>query len=176
VSTKGIIVDPLKVEAIVQFPPPRTIPQLQSLQGKANFLLRFVSNYVKITKGFMSLLKKRVPLCWDEVAQRSFEASKHALKSTPLLSPLDYGKDFLLYLVATESIIGMVLVQEDDMLQEHAIYYIIQGLVGPELNYTHVEKLDLAAIHAVQIFCHYILLCKTTVVAVVNPFQYVLTQ
>jgi hypothetical protein len=38
VSTTGIMVDPLKVEAIIQLPPPRTILQLQSLQGKANFL------------------------------------------------------------------------------------------------------------------------------------------
>jgi hypothetical protein len=38
VSTTGIMVDPLKVQAIVQFPPPHTILQLQSLQGKANFL------------------------------------------------------------------------------------------------------------------------------------------
>jgi hypothetical protein len=37
-SNRGIMVDPLKVEEIVQFPPQCTIPQLQSLQGKANFL------------------------------------------------------------------------------------------------------------------------------------------
>jgi hypothetical protein len=97
-STKGIMVDPLKVEAIVQFPPLCTIPQLQSLQGKANFLRHFVANYVEITKGFMHLLKKGVPFCWDEVAQCSFEALKCALTSSPLLSPPDYGKDFLLYL------------------------------------------------------------------------------
>ena len=34
----GIHVDPLKFEAITKLPPPRTILQLQSLQGKANFL------------------------------------------------------------------------------------------------------------------------------------------
>lgn len=62
----GIMVDPLKVEAIVQLPPPCTIPKLQSLQGKANFLRRFVANYAEITKGFMRLLKKGVLLCWDE--------------------------------------------------------------------------------------------------------------
>jgi hypothetical protein len=62
----------------------------------------------------MHLLKKGVPLCWDEVAQHSFEALKHTLTSAPLLSPPDYGKDFLLYLVVAESTIGMVLVQEDD--------------------------------------------------------------
>jgi hypothetical protein len=69
VSKYGIMVDPLKVEAIVNFPPPRTIIQLQSLQGKENFLHRFIANYVEITKGFMCLLKKGVPFVWDDQAQ-----------------------------------------------------------------------------------------------------------
>jgi hypothetical protein len=98
-STKGIMVDPLKVEAIVQLPPPRTIPQLQSLQGKANFLRHFVVNYVEIMKEFMHLLKKGVPFYWDEATQLSFDVLKHALTSSPLLNPPDYGKDLLLYLV-----------------------------------------------------------------------------
>jgi hypothetical protein len=70
----------------------------------------------------------------------------------------------------------MVLVQEDDSFSEYVIYYLSRGLVGPELNYTHLEKLALAAVHAVQRFRHYVLFRKTTVVAVVNPFQYMLTR
>jgi hypothetical protein len=79
-------------------------------------------------------------------------------------------------LVAAELTIGMVLVQEDHFLLEYVIYYLSQGLVGPELNYSHAEKLVLEAIHAIQWFCHYILIHKTTVIAVVNTFQYVLTR
>ena len=41
VSSRGIQVDPLKVEAIVNIPPPRSIRQLQILQGKSNFLQRY---------------------------------------------------------------------------------------------------------------------------------------
>jgi hypothetical protein len=52
----------------------------------------------------------------------------------------------------------MVLVQEDDEIREHVVYYLSQTLVGLELNYSHVEKLDLDAFHAVQRLCHYILL------------------
>jgi hypothetical protein len=170
------MVDPVKVEAIVQLPSPCTIPQLQSLQGKANFLQRFIANYAEITKGFMCLLKKGVPFHWDESAQRSFEALKRALKSAPLLRPPNYNKDFLLYLVATESTIGMLLVQEEDLLEEHVIYYLIRGPVGPELNYSHIEKLVLAAIHGVQQFLHYILFHKTTIIVIVNLFQYMLTE
>jgi hypothetical protein len=58
----------------------------------------------------------------------------------------------------------MVLVQEDDLLEEHVIYYMSRGLVGPELNYSHIEKLALATVHVVQRFHHYILLCKTTII------------
>ena len=61
VSKHGIMVDLLKVEAILQLSPPCIVCQLQSLQGKANFLRWFVANYVEITKGFMCLLKKEVP-------------------------------------------------------------------------------------------------------------------
>jgi hypothetical protein len=176
VSETGIMVDPLKVEAILQLPPPCTIRQLQGLQGKANFLRRFIVNYANITKGFMHLLKKDTPFIWDERAQESFDALKKALVSAPLLKSPDYSRDYLLYIVASAETIGMVLVQEDDELHEHVIYYLSQNLVGPELNYSHVEKLALVVVHAVQRLRHYILLCKTTVVVDVNPFQYVLTR
>ena len=58
----------------------------------------------------------------------------------------------------------------------HVIYYLRRALAGPELRYSHVKKLALAAVYAVQRLCHYILLRTTTVVADVNPFQYVLSQ
>jgi hypothetical protein len=176
VSTTGIMVDPLKVEAIVQLPPPRTILQLQSLQGKVNFLRCFIANYAEITKGFMDLLKKAIPFLWDEATQRSFDELKHALTTAPLLRPPNYNKDFLLYLAAAESTIDMVLVQEDDSFSEYVIYYLSRGLVGLELNYTHLEKIALVVVHAIQRFCHYDLFRKTTVVAVMNPFQYMLTR
>lgn len=176
VSNKGIMVDPLKVEAILQLPPPRTVCQLQSLQGNENFLRHFVPNHVDITKGFMHLLKSWVPFFWYESTQCSFDALKKALISAPLLSPLDYNKYFMLYLATPESFIGMVLVQEDDELKQHVIYYLSRGLVGSKLKYSHVEKLALAAFHIVQRLQHYILLRKTTIVADVNPFQYVLTR
>jgi hypothetical protein len=46
--------------------------------------------------------------------------------------------------------IGMVLIQEDDELHEHVIYYLSQNLVDPDLNYSHIEKIALAVVQAVQ--------------------------
>ena len=66
--------------------------------------------------------------------------------------------------------IGMVLFQEDEEIHEHVIYYLSQNLVDAKICYSHVEKLALATVHAVQRLRHYILLRQTLVVAHVNPF------
>ena len=81
-----------------------------------------------------------------------------------------------MYLAIAESTISMVLVQEDDLLKEHVIYYLSGSLFGLELNCSHIEKIALATIHAVQWFHHYVMLHKTIVIAIVNLFQYMLTQ
>ena len=102
--------DPLKVEAIVDLPPPRSIRKLQILQGKSKFLQCFIVNYAKITKGFMFLFKQDTPFLWDEIAQLAFKALKKDLLSARLLHPPYYSRDFILYLAASESTIGVVLV------------------------------------------------------------------
>jgi hypothetical protein len=87
-----------------------------------------------------------------------------------------YSRDYLFYITASEETIDTVLVKEDDELHEHVIYYLSRNLVGPELKYSHVKKLALVVVHAVQRLRHYIFVCKTIVVVDVNPFQYVLTR
>jgi hypothetical protein len=63
---------------------------------------------------------------------------------------MDYNRDYLLYIAASEGMVGMVLIQEDDELHEHVIYYLSRNLVDLELKYSHVEKLSLASIQVVQ--------------------------
>ena len=75
----------------------------------------------------MHLIKKGVPYLWDDQDQQSFDSLKKALISAPLLSALNYGRDFLLYLEALPSSLGMVLVQTHDDLCEHVIYYLSNG-------------------------------------------------
>ena len=84
--------------------------------------------------------------------------------SAPLLHPPDYSHDFILYLAASKLTIGVVLVEEDDKLHNNVIYYLSRALAGPELRYSHVDKLDLVAVYAVQRLHYYILLRTTTVV------------
>jgi hypothetical protein len=100
----------LKVEVILNLPPPSSLRQLQSLQGKANFLHCFIPNYAELTLGFTRLLKKGSEFIWDTTANKAFEALKLSLTRTPLLFPPDYSQDYFLYLAASNYTIAMVLI------------------------------------------------------------------
>jgi hypothetical protein len=150
VSHKGITVDPLKVQAILDLPSPRTLKQLQSLQGRSNFLRRFIPDYATTVHGFLRLLRTRVPFVWDEQAEAAFNALKKSLTQAPLISPPDFSQDFILYISASEYAVSGVLVQEDASRQEHVIYYVSQTLSGPPLRYPHEERLALAVVFSVQ--------------------------
>ena len=67
----------------------------------------------------------------------------------PMLSPPDYSPDFLIYVAMSMEAIGMVLVQKDEELHEHVIYYMSRNLIDAEICYSHVEKLALATVNAV---------------------------
>ena len=97
----------------------------------------------------MHLLKKGVPFIWDHRAQQYFDALKKALTFTPLLSPPNYNKEFLLYLVVSDTTIGMLLAQTNYYQIEHVIYYLSKGLVGSELRYPYIEKLALEVAYVV---------------------------
>ena len=124
----------------------------------------------------MCLLKKDTPFFWDDQAKRAFDNIKHTLTHSPMIHPPDYSKDFLLYIAASTTAIIMVLVQENIHGQEHVIYYANKNLMDSKTCFSHVEKLALATVIAVQTFCHYILLCTTIVLADQNPMYYILTR
>jgi hypothetical protein len=123
----------------------------------------------------MRLLQKDAPFIWDATAQRSFDDLKHALMNTLLFHPPNYVKDYIIYLAASTSTMSMVLVQEDDDDTELVIYYLSKSLSSPELQFSPVEKLALAAVTVIQRFHHYIMLRTTTVIADSNPMYHILT-
>ena len=128
-----------------------------------------------MAKGFTRLLKKGIPFHWDQGVQASFDALKVTLIKASLMYSPNYQNDYFLYLTTMEKTIGMVLVQEEDGI-EQSIYYLSRNLNDTESKYSYVKKLALAAMRAVQIFFHYILLRKTTVISDCNPMTYILSH
>ena len=88
--------------------------------------------------------------------------------------PPNYQNDYFLYIVMAETTISMVLFQVEDGI-EHPIYYLSRNLNDTKVKYSYVENLALEAIQVVQIFRHYILLRKTTIISDCNPMTYILS-
>ena len=48
----------------------------------------------------------------------------------------DCSRDFLIDVAAYMKTVGMVLVQEDEELHKHVIYYLSQNLIEVEIHYS----------------------------------------
>ena len=85
ISADGIQMDPSKVIAITNYPPPST-KSLQSFLGMTNFALRFIPNLAAITSPLRELLKKGFPFRWTDQCESSFNELKATLQEATLVA------------------------------------------------------------------------------------------
>ena len=84
-SAKGIRVDPTKIEAVVNWKPPRSFTEVRSFLGLAVYYRRFVKGFSVIASLLTKLLRKGVKFEWTDKCQDSFEQLKEMLVEAPVL-------------------------------------------------------------------------------------------
>ena len=173
VRYRGIEIDPQKIKAILDMPPPQNPRELQSLQGKLAYIRRFISNLAGRVHPFSRL---RVPFIWDESCQRAFDSIKRYLTKPPVLSSPIKGKPLILYIAALPASLGALLAQHNEEGKEVALYYLSRTLVGSEHNYSAIEKLCLALVFAVKKLRHYMLSHEIRPIARADPIKYILNR
>ncbi|KAG8480517.1 hypothetical protein CXB51_024611 [Gossypium anomalum] len=131
VSEKGIEIDPDKVKAIQELPPPRTQKEVRGFLGRLNYIARFISQLTDKCDLIFRLLRKHNPGVWDEECQKTFDKVKHYLSNAPVLMPPCPDKPLILYLAVFENSMGCVLGQHDETgRKEKAIYYLTRNLLN----------------------------------------------
>ncbi|KAL0148816.1 hypothetical protein M9458_055825, partial [Cirrhinus mrigala] len=127
ISAEGVQMDQGKVSAILNWPPPNSIKELQCFLGFANFYRRFIKGYSSITAPLTSLL--RAP-------HKAFQRLKSIFSTAPMLHHPDPERPFTVEADASTTGVGAVLSQaagESSLL--HPCAYFSRKLSPPEQNY-----------------------------------------
>ncbi|XP_070004617.1 uncharacterized protein [Nicotiana sylvestris] len=83
VSHRGIELDPSKVKAIRELPPPRSKKDVMSFLGRLNYISRFVAQSIVIYEPIFKMLKKDAATKWTDDYQKTFDRIKE-------MDPLKY--------------------------------------------------------------------------------------
>ncbi|GJS93630.1 reverse transcriptase domain-containing protein [Tanacetum coccineum] len=148
ISPEGIKPCPDKTEVVLQLPSPRTIKEVQSLNGKLASLNRFLSKSAERSLPLFKTLKKCIKKSdfhWTPEAEQAFKQLKQHLSELPLLVAPKPKEELIVYLSATHGAISAVLMTERGTVQT-PVYFVSRTLQGPELNYTPMEKLVLSLV------------------------------
>ncbi|WMV08301.1 hypothetical protein MTR67_001686 [Solanum verrucosum] len=151
VSEEGMKVDPSKIQAVVEWRPPKSPTEVRSFLCLAGYYRRFVKGFSIIASPLTKLLQKEVNFIWDDKCQKSFETLKSLLTQDHILALPSEGKEYVVYSDASHNGLGCILMQKCKVIS-----YATRKLKSHELNYpTH--DLELAAIvFVLKIWRHYL--------------------
>ncbi|GJY61455.1 putative reverse transcriptase domain-containing protein [Tanacetum coccineum] len=140
IDSKGVHIDPSKIEAIKNWTAPTTPTEVRQFMGLAGYYQRFIELFSLIAKPLTKLTQKNKKYEWGEDEEEAFLMLKQKLCSAPILALHEGSEDFVVYYDASIKGIGAVLMQ-----REKVIAYALRQLKKHEENYmTH--DLELGAV------------------------------
>lgn len=159
ISDEGIKPDPEKFSAILNFPQPKTVKEIQSFVGLVGYYRRFIKNFSAIARPLFNLTKKDTIFKWSTDCQTAFDELKRLVTNPPVLSPPDFSKPFILQTDASDYAVGAVLMNAD----RRPIAFKSKALKSYQKTYGITDKELLAVVWAVKEFEHYLYGQKFTI-------------
>ncbi|GJY63824.1 putative nucleotidyltransferase, ribonuclease H [Tanacetum coccineum] len=151
VNSKGIHVDPSKIEAVKNWKPPKTPTEIRSFLGLAGNYRRFIANFSKIAKPLTLLTQKIKKFKWGDEQENAFQTLKDILCDASILAHPEGTDDFVLYCDASNQGFGCVLMQRNKV-----IAYASRQLKIHEKKYT-THDLELGdVVFALKTWRHYL--------------------
>jgi len=110
ISAEGVAMDQQKVQAVLDWPPPKSPRAVRGFLGLAVYYHRFIHDFGTIAALLTALLKKE-GFRWSEEATRAFQTLQRALTSAPVFQLPAFDRDFIVECDASGSGFGAVLHQ-----------------------------------------------------------------
>jgi hypothetical protein len=155
ISQDGLKRHPDKVEAILKWPTPKNVKDVQRFNGLCQWYSTFIPNFAEKADPLYHLLRKGTRWIWGKQQQKAFDKLKHDMCNKVMLQGLDYSKPIIIKCDASEVGLGAALVQEIDGKQR-PVTFISKSLKRYERNAHIYEKEIYAIIWAVEQLNQYV--------------------
>ncbi|GJV25024.1 reverse transcriptase domain-containing protein [Tanacetum coccineum] len=112
ITKHGIKANPSKVKAVTNLDQPRTLKDIQSLNGKLAALSQFLSKGAERSLAFFKVLKgckDKKSIQWTTEADKALEKIKKLVQSLPTLTAPKMGETLTMHLAASKESISVVL-------------------------------------------------------------------
>ncbi|GJS72915.1 putative reverse transcriptase domain-containing protein [Tanacetum coccineum] len=116
IDSKGIHVDPAKIESIKDWESPKTPTEIRQFLGLAGYYRRFIEGFSKISKPMTKLTQKSVKFNWGEKEETAFQTLKQKLCSAPILALPEGSENFIVYCDASHKGLGAMLMQREKVI------------------------------------------------------------
>ena len=171
ISSGGVTTDPKKIEAVINWPVPKTVKQLRGFLGLTGYYRRFVKDYGKIAQPLTALCKTNAALKWSDEADKAFQKLKRVMTATPVLALPDFTMEFVIETDASGSGIGAVLMQ-----QGHPLAFISKALSVKHQALSAYDKEMFAILFAVKKWHYYLVGRHFTIRTDHQPLRYLMQQ
>jgi hypothetical protein len=179
VSADGIQPDPSKIKSVTEWPTPKTVHDIRSFLGMANYFRRYIQSFATITEPLVKLTRikcsKRqsssTTITWNPECQNAFDTLKQKLTKAPVLKLPDLSQPFQVITDASDYALGAILIQNG-----HPIAFESKQMNQAEKNYHTTDKELLAIVHALKIWRCYLEGSTFEVFTDHNPLTHLQTQ
>ena len=150
-TSNGLKPDPKKVEAIVNMPTPKDLPELRRFLGMVNYLSKFLPNLSTVTDSLRKLEEKDTVWCWEDHHDQAIAEVKKMITQEPVLKFYDVTQPVTLQCDASQTGLGATILQ-----QGQPVAFASRSLRDTEQNYAQIEKEMLAIVYGCERFDQYL--------------------
>ena len=144
-SSEGLTMADDKIRAILDWPKPQKVKDVQSFLGFANFYWRFIHNYLEITIPLTRLTQKGLTWDFNEDCHTAFKTLKEAFMQALVLAHWKPDQRMIVETDASDYALAAILLAYDMEGALHPIAFHSRTFTGLELNYDVHDK-ELTAI------------------------------
>jgi hypothetical protein len=116
ISGEGVVVDPEKVKAVVEWTRPIRMLEIRSLLGLAGYYRCFIEGFSKLSGPLTALTRKNDRFFWMDECEQCFQELKKRLVTAPMLALLMEFGNFVVYSDASKKGLGCVLMQNVNVI------------------------------------------------------------